>query len=57
MIYNSKKSEFNASLQLEYEIYDLLWRVWNQKKKKSEFNASLQLESETNDLLWRVWNL
>ena len=22
-----KKSEFNASLQLEYEIYDLLWRV------------------------------
>ena len=24
-----KKREFNASLQLESEIYDLLWRVWN----------------------------
>ena len=37
IIKKKKKSEFNASLQLEYEIYDLLWRVWNQKKKKKEW--------------------
>ena len=51
MIYNIKKkrkSEFNASLQLEYEIYDLLWRVWNQKKKKKRVNSMLLY-------IWNQW--